>query len=92
MLLRRHKENKKEEVKVAEIVKEVVGDEVPENKEMEVKEDNQEIKELEEIPNENKTLEDLTVNELKDLLDEKSIEYNSKAKKEELIKLLEGAE
>ena len=30
--------------------------------------------------------------ELKKLLDEKGIEYDSKAKKEDLIKLLEGAE
>ena len=34
----------------------------------------------------------LKVDELKNLLDEKEIEYDSKAKKEELIKLLEGAE
>ena len=34
----------------------------------------------------------LKVDELKNLLDEKGIEYDSKAKKEDLIKLLEGAE
>lgn len=34
----------------------------------------------------------LKVDELKNLLDEKEIEYDSKAKKEDLIKLLEGAE
>lgn len=79
MLLRRHKAEKKEEVKVAEIVREVVGSEVSENKDMEVQE-------------ENKTLEDLTLKELKDILDVKGIEYNSKAKKEDLIKILEGAE
>lgn len=33
-----------------------------------------------------------TVAELKAMLDEKGIEYNAKAKKEELIELLEGAE
>lgn len=37
-------------------------------------------------------LKSLKNDELKKLLDEKGIEYNSKAKKEELIKLLEGAE
>lgn len=35
---------------------------------------------------------ELTIKELKTLLDEKGIEYDAKAKKEELIKLLEGAE
>ena len=34
----------------------------------------------------------ITVKELKALLDEKGIEYDAKTKKEELIKLLEGAE
>lgn len=34
----------------------------------------------------------LKVDELKKLLDEKGIEYDSKAKKEDLINLLEGAE
>lgn len=34
----------------------------------------------------------MKVAELKEMLDEKSIEYDSKAKKEDLIKLLEGAE
>ena len=34
----------------------------------------------------------LTVKELKALLDEKGIEYDAKAKKEDLVKLLEGAE
>lgn len=34
----------------------------------------------------------LKVDELKNLLDEKEIEYDSKAKKEDLIKLLEGVE
>jgi len=33
-----------------------------------------------------------TVAELKAMLDEKSITYDAKAKKEDLIKLLEGAE
>lgn len=37
-------------------------------------------------------LKSLKNDELKKLLDEKGIEYDSKAKKEELIKLLEGAE
>ena len=32
------------------------------------------------------------IDELKNILDEKGIEYDSKAKKEDLIKLLEGAE
>lgn len=47
---------------------------------------------------EDKTLEEkedlksLKNDELKKLLDEKGIEYDSKAKKEDLIKLLEGAE
>ena len=39
-----------------------------------------------------KTLEEKTVKELKALFDEKGIEYDAKAKKEDLIKLLEGAE
>lgn len=34
----------------------------------------------------------MTVKDIKAALDEKGIEYDSKAKKEELIKLLEGAE
>lgn len=34
----------------------------------------------------------ITVKELKALLDEKGIEYDAKAKKEDLVKLLEGAE
>lgn len=34
----------------------------------------------------------LKVDELKDIAKEKGIEYDSKAKKEDLIKLLEGAE
>lgn len=37
-------------------------------------------------------LKSLKNEELKKLLDEKEIEYDSKAKKEDLIKLLEGAE
>lgn len=39
-----------------------------------------------------KTLKDLTNKELKALLDEKGIEYDARANKETLIKLLEGAE
>lgn len=38
------------------------------------------------------TLDKMTVKDIKVALDEKGIEYDSKAKKEELIKLLEGAE
>lgn len=38
-----------------------------------------------------KELSSLKVDELKALADEKCIEYDSKAKKEELIELLEGA-
>lgn len=34
----------------------------------------------------------LTVKEIKALLDEKGIEYEAKTKKEDLVKLLEGAE
>lgn len=34
----------------------------------------------------------LKIDELKDIAKEKGIEYDSKAKKEDLIKLLEGAE
>lgn len=34
----------------------------------------------------------MTVKEIKTALDEKGIEYDSKAKKEDLVKLLEGAE
>lgn len=34
----------------------------------------------------------LSVSEIKSLLDEKSIEYDKKAKKDELLKILEGAE
>lgn len=41
---------------------------------------------------EKENLKSLKNDELKKLLDEKGIEYDSKAKKEELIKLLEGAE
>ncbi|MFU0784502.1 MAG: Rho-N domain-containing protein [Thermoanaerobacterium thermosaccharolyticum] len=38
----------------------------------------------------NSDFEELTKDELKAMLDEKGIEYNSKARKEELIKLLES--
>lgn len=41
---------------------------------------------------ENKAQEGLNIKELRDLLDKKGIEYNTKAKKEDLLKLLEGAE
>ena len=34
----------------------------------------------------------MTIKEIKALLDEKGIEYNPKEKKEDLIKILEGAE
>lgn len=37
-------------------------------------------------------LNTMTVKDIKATLDEKGIEYDSKAKKEDLIKLLEGAE
>ena len=53
-------------------------------KEKELEEDNH----LEKKEN----LKSLKNDELKMLLDAKGIEYDSKAKKEELIKLLEGAE
>lgn len=49
--------------------------------------------ELAEVANpEVRNLNVLTVPQIKVLLDEKSIEYNDRAKKEDLIKLLEGAE
>ena len=57
-----------------------------------------ELKAKEKQLKENNSLEEkedlklLKNDELKKLLDEKGIEYDSKAKKEELIKLLEGAE
>lgn len=38
------------------------------------------------------SLEQMTVKDIKTALDEKGIKYDSKAKKEELIKSLEGAE
>lgn len=38
------------------------------------------------------SLEQMTVKDIKTALAEKGIEYDSKAKKEELIKLLDGAE
>lgn len=44
------------------------------------------------LKNETKTFDDMKVSDLKALLDEKGIEYDSKAKKEDLINLLEGAE
>lgn len=37
-------------------------------------------------------LKSMTMKEIKALLDEKGIEYNPKEKKEDLIKILEGAE
>lgn len=37
-------------------------------------------------------LKGMTIKDIKHLLDEKEIEYNPKAKKEDLVKLLEGAE
>lgn len=40
----------------------------------------------------NSDFKDKTNKELKALLDEKGIEYDAKAKKEDLVKLLEGAE
>lgn len=44
-----------------------------------------------EIKKENLDLNSLTVEQLKSLADEKEIEYDSKVKKDDLIKLLEGA-
>lgn len=41
---------------------------------------------------ESNELNSMTIKEIKELLDKKGIEYNSKEKKEELIKILEGAE
>lgn len=51
------------------------------------------IEKLKEVEiEESKELKDLKVADLKELLDEKGIEYDHKAKREDLIKLLEGAE
>ncbi len=52
-----------------------------------------EIKRLKEIETEEvKELKGLKVVEIKELLDEKGIEYDPKSKREDLVKLLEGAE
>ncbi|MDU4726389.1 HeH/LEM domain-containing protein [Clostridium sp.] len=45
----------------------------------------------EQLENSN-SLEQMTVKDIKTALDEKGIEYDPKTKKEELIKLLKGAE
>ena len=37
-------------------------------------------------------VEDLTVKQIKKLLDERNIEYNARAKREELIELLQGGD
>lgn len=47
---------------------------------------------IEEANEKREDLKSLKNEELKKLLDEKGIEYDSKAKKEDLIKILEGAE
>lgn len=41
---------------------------------------------------ESNEINSMTIKEIKELLDKKGIEYNPKEKKEELIKILEGAE
>lgn len=41
---------------------------------------------------ESNELSSMTIKEIKELLDKKGIEYNPKEKKEDLIKILEGAE
>lgn len=51
--------------------------------------DLEEVKEEDEVEVD---IKDLKVAELKELLDEKGIEYDAKAKKDDLIELLEGAE
>ncbi len=43
------------------------------------------------VKNEQKNVSGPTLKEVKSILDEKGIEYDAKAKKEELITLLEGA-
>lgn len=50
------------------------------------------VKRLHEHVMKNQKKSEPTVTELKKLLDEKGIVYDVKAKKDELIKLLEGAE
>lgn len=42
--------------------------------------------------NQESNVNELTVKQIKTILDEKGIKYDAKAKKDELIKLLEGAE
>lgn len=79
MLLRRHR-------KAKELKEDHILEEVKLNTE-------ESTLKLEELNDESeKDLRLLKNEELKKLLDEKGIEYDSKAKKEELIKLLEGAE
>ena len=41
---------------------------------------------------ESNEINSMTIKEIKELLDKKGIEYNPKEKKEDLIKILEGAE
>lgn len=83
MLLRRHR--KAEEANLDLEVKVEITDESIEKK------SNEEA--LDETKEEDKIdYSKLKVDELKNLLDEKEIEYDSKAKKEDLIKLLEGVE
>lgn len=79
MLLRRHR-------KAKELKEEPILGEVKFN-------DGESTLNLEKLNDESeKDLRLLKNEELKKLLDEKGIEYDSKAKKEDLIKLLEGAE
>lgn len=54
--------------------------------------DEEDAKTKEEQIESTNSLEQMTVKDIKTTLDEKGIEYDSKAKKEELVKLLEGAE
>ena len=54
--------------------------------------DEEDAKTKEEQIESSNSLEQMTVKDIKTTLDEKGIEYDSKAKKEELVKLLEGAE
>ena len=48
--------------------------------------------EVETVESENSAFEEMEVDQLKTLCSEKGIEFNARARKETLIKLLEGAE
>ncbi|HHT03010.1 MAG TPA: hypothetical protein GX005_01650 [Bacteroidales bacterium] len=50
------------------------------------------VNSVENKENESTEYSELTIGKLKELLDQRGIEYNSRTKKDDLIKLIEGAD